>query len=57
MLPEPFLDRMRTMLGEEYPTFLASYDRPKYQSLRVNLLKVNREELGAKMDCLLRPVP
>ncbi|MDD6492924.1 MAG: RsmB/NOP family class I SAM-dependent RNA methyltransferase [Firmicutes bacterium] len=57
MLPELFLDRMRTMLGDEYPAFLASYDSPKYQSLRVNLLKGSGEALKAKMDCLIKNVP
>lgn len=27
-LPEPFLTRMRQMLGDEYEAFLNSYDQP-----------------------------
>ncbi len=56
MLPEQFLDRMKIMLGEEYSYFLESYDRPKYQSLRVNLLKGSEEEFAEKADFELRSV-
>ena len=43
MLPEEFCDRMKKMLGQEYEEFIASYDLPKYQALRMNPLKSNRE--------------
>ena len=36
MLPEQFLDRMKQMLGEEFPAFLESYEQEKYQALRIN---------------------
>lgn len=39
MLPEQFLKRMEEMLGEEFPAFLESYDRERYQALRINTLK------------------
>lgn len=57
MLPEQFLTRMKNMLGEEYPAFLASYDRTRFQSLRVNLLKGSAEELKNRMEGTDRPVP
>ncbi len=38
-LPDGFLARMAAMLGEEYPTFLASYGREVTPSLRINPLK------------------
>ena len=38
-LPEPFLTRMRQMLGDEYEAFLNSYDQPAARGLRLNLLK------------------
>lgn len=40
MLPEKFLDRMKQMLGEEYPLFLQSYDTAESHALRKNPLKV-----------------
>lgn len=57
MLPQQFLDRMEKMLGEEYPDFLACYDRPKHHSLRVNHLKGTDEALKEKTDFLLKKVP
>lgn len=53
MLPQDFLDRMKTMLGGEYPLFLESYDKPKYQALRINTLKTDREIFMNKSPFLL----
>ena len=39
MLPEAFLDRMKKQLGEEYPAFLESLERPRAVALRFNPLK------------------
>lgn len=49
MLPKEFLDRMETMLGEEYPAFLESYERKRYHALRVNPLKGSRETFLQKI--------
>lgn len=57
MLPEQFLNRMKNLLGEEYADFLASYDRPNFQSLRVNLLKGGEEDLTKKVNFLKDKVP
>ncbi len=47
MLPEQFCVRMKEMLGEEYAAFYASYDLPKYQALRINPLKTERDTFAA----------
>ena len=39
MLPEGFLKRMEHQLGEEYPAFLRSLERPRAVALRFNPLK------------------
>ena len=39
MLPEAFLKRMQLQLGEEYPAFLESLERPRAVALRYNPLK------------------
>ena len=39
MLPQKFLIRMETQLGEEYPAFLESLERPRAVALRFNSLK------------------
>ena len=38
-LPVRFEERMRALLGEEYPAFAASYDKERVQGLRFNSLK------------------
>ena len=38
-MPEAFLNRMQAQLGEEYPEYLASLDRPRAVALRFNPLK------------------
>ncbi len=45
MLPEEFLLRMKQQLGEEYPAFLESLERPRAVALRFNPLKGARPEL------------
>ena len=43
-LPVEFLDKMHDLLGEEYPSFLASYEDERLYGLRVNNLKISCEE-------------
>ena len=45
MLPQEFLDRIKTQLGEEYPDFLESLERPRAVALRFNPLKGEVPEL------------
>ncbi len=48
-LPELFLQRMAALLADEYPAFLASYDRPPSSGLRVNTLKLSAEQARARL--------
>ena len=45
MLPEAFLTRIKTQLGEEYDAFLQSLERPRAVALRFNPLKGDRPVL------------
>ena len=45
-LPEEFKTRMRAMLGEAYPAFIACYDEPPVRGLRVNTLKISADEFA-----------
>ena len=45
MLPEAFLDRIKLQLGEEYPAFLESLERPRAVALRFNPLKGDKPDL------------
>ena len=53
MLPEAFLKRMEQQLGEEYPAFLESLERPRAVALRFNPLKGE----APAMDFTRQPVP
>ena len=57
MLPEQFCVRMKEMLGEEYAAFYASYDLPKYQALRINPLKTERDTFLQQAPFSLNRVP
>ena len=53
MLPQEFLDRIKTQLGEEYSAFLESLERPRAVALRFNPLKGEKPELPFVQE----PVP
>ena len=53
MLPEEFLNRMKSQLGEEYEDFLRSLERPRAVALRYNPLKGDRPRMIFEKD----PVP
>lgn len=55
-LPEAFAHRMKEMLGEEFPAFLAAYEQPHLKGVRVNPLKCAPETLQKAMSGL-RPSP
>jgi len=50
MLPQAFLDRMKRQLGEEYPAFLESLERPRAVALRFNPLKGEKPALPFVCD-------
>ena len=50
MLPEAFLERMQRQLGEEYPAFLESLERPRAVALRYNPLKGDAPHMPFEMD-------
>ena len=63
MLPELFCEKMKSLLGEEYPEFLAALDRPRAVGLRWNPLKRCASASGEAVRAALRaayhllPVP
>ncbi len=57
MLPIDFCTRMQAMLGTDYEAFLASYDHPRHQSLRINPLKTTAERFLSHNPFHLTPVP
>ncbi len=56
-LPTPFLERMKGLLQEEYPAFLATYEQDARQGLRVNPLKIHLEKFNTLSPFTLTPIP
>ena len=56
-LPEAFVERVRMMLGEAFPAFMASYEQPRHYGLRVNPLKISPEAFEALSEFHLTRVP
>lgn len=42
-LPDTFLESMKSLLGEAFDEWLAAYDAPSYQGLRINTAKLTPE--------------
>jgi len=57
LLPQPFVERMRSLLGPEADRFLASYQQPRSHGLRVNTQKIDPAELQRRLPFQLEPVP
>ena len=53
MLPTEFLQRMQTQLGDAYPQYIASLERPRAVALRFNPLK----EQPTTLDFVMENVP
>lgn len=56
-LPKTFEERMKKMLGPEYPAFKASYNEPRTWGLRVNTLKITPEEFLRIAPFHLKKIP
>lgn len=56
-LPKVFEERMREMLGDEFEAYLKSYENVRQYGLRVNPLKITREELEQMEEFHLQPIP
>lgn len=56
-LPEIFEDKMKELLKDEFPEYIACYDEPRYYGLRVNTGKISVEEFKKICPFEIRPVP
>lgn len=57
MLPYEFEQRMKELLGEEYLSFIESYDKKNSPSLRINTLKAEPEKFLDEAGFLQEQVP
>jgi NOL1/NOP2/sun family putative RNA methylase len=56
-LPQLFEDRMKSLLGEEYDSFIQSYSNPHFCGLRVNILKIATEEFENICPFSIKKIP
>ncbi|WP_042357281.1 RsmF rRNA methyltransferase first C-terminal domain-containing protein [Bacillus rubiinfantis] len=56
-LPKEFEVKMQQLLQEEYVDFIKSYQAPKAQGLRVNTLKVSKEDFEQISPFSLKSIP
>lgn len=56
-LPEKFEEKMKELLREEFPDYIACYDKPRYYGLRVNTNKISAEEFEKICPFMIWPVP
>jgi NOL1/NOP2/sun family putative RNA methylase len=56
-LPSAFVDKMRVLLQNEFPAFLASYADPRYYGLRINTLKVSVDQFRMLSPFSLTEIP
>lgn len=56
-LDQVFLDKMKEYLGQEYDTFLDSYDGSRFYGIKVNTLKISVEEFKKISPFKLIEVP
>ncbi|MCF6093931.1 RsmB/NOP family class I SAM-dependent RNA methyltransferase [Microaerobacter geothermalis] len=57
LLPQDFLDKMKQLLGNEFQSFVSSYQNPRLYGLRINTLKVSVETFLKISPFKLHPVP
>lgn len=57
MLPKLFLERMKKLLGEEYPAFLEAFSMESRRGLRVNTIKADAETFVEEGYFSLERVP
>lgn len=55
--PDAFCARMKRLLGEDYPVFLAAMEKERSYGLRVSPLKTSPAAFAARSPFPLRPIP
>ena len=56
-LPDAYTTKMQHLLGKEYDEFINTYDKNKWQGLRVNTLKISVEDFLEICPFELVPIP
>ena len=56
-LPDEFVNKMQVLMGEEFNSYLESYEKPRFYGLRVNTLKISVDEFLKISPFHLEPIP
>ena len=56
-LPEIFEEKMKELLKDEFPEYIACYEEPRYYGLRVNTGKISVEEFKKICPFEIHPIP
>lgn len=56
-LPEAFIDEMQDLIHDDLPSYLESYEQPRFYGLRVNTDKISVEDFLKISPFRLRPIP
>ncbi|PYE52354.1 RsmF rRNA methyltransferase first C-terminal domain-containing protein [Paenibacillus barcinonensis] len=56
-LPHMFTERMKHLLGDQFESFMQSYEQSPHAGLRVNTLKISMEQFKEMAPFDLRPIP
>ena len=56
-LPQAFEEKMKGLLGEDFDSYIACFDNPRYYGLRVNTQKISVEEFQRICPFEIRPIP
>lgn len=56
-LPESFEHKMKELLKDEFPEYIACYEEPRYYGLRVNTGKISVEDFKKICPFEIRPIP
>lgn len=56
-LPEIFEEKMKELLKDEFPAYIACYEEPRYYGLRVNTGKISVEEFKKICPFEIHPIP
>ena len=56
MLPEKFKERIKNILGDEYPAFEAALEQPNVRGIRINTTKTSVADFIESTDMTLSPI-
>lgn len=57
MIPEAFKEKMKNILGDEYPAFIEALEsKPAVRGMRANLIKTSPEKIASDGEFILEPL-